>query len=83
MRNILKNTEDGKSKPKIKIDKKALRRSFFGSISRVIGVGLGAGAGGLLHQLVGDGLGSWTFAICLAIASFFFMWVAEYERELE
>jgi len=86
MRNILTNTdEDSKSKPKkkLKVDSKALKRSFWGSLSRVIGVGLGAGAGGLLHQLVGDGLGSWTFAICLAGASFAFMWFAEYEREVE
>jgi len=77
----------GDKKPKRrlvpKLDKKALRRSFFGSISRVIGVGLGAGAGGLLHQLVGDGLGSYSFAVGLALASFMFMWVAEYEREIE
>lgn len=82
----MKNTEEGKKKRRKMIptlDKKALRRSFFGSVSRVIGVGLGAGAGGLLHQLAGDGLGSWTFAVCLAVASFVFMWVAEYERELE
>lgn len=65
------------------MDKKALKRSFWGSLSRVIGVGLGAGAGGLLHQLVGDGLGSYAFAFGLAVASFMFMWLAEYEREIE
>lgn len=70
-------------KTKMKVDRKAFKRSFWGSLSRVIGVGLGAGAGGLLHQLVGDGLGSYGFAISLAIASFFFMWIAEYERETE
>lgn len=83
----MKNTEEETKKEKKiklpKVDKKALKRSFWGSLSRVIGVGLGAGAGGLLHQLVGDGLGSWTFAIGLAAASFVFMWLAEYEREIE
>lgn len=84
MRNILKSTvADKKKKKKPKINKRALKRSLWGSLSRVIGVGLGAGAGGLLHQLVGDGLGSYGFAIGLALASFTFMWFAEYEREIE
>lgn len=85
----MKNIEDETKSEKKKrlrlpaVDKKALKRSLWGSLSRVIGVGLGAGAGGLLHQLVGDGLGSWTFAIGLAAASFACMWFAEYERETE
>ena len=79
----MKNTDGDKKKLKLRIDKKALKRSLWGSLSRVIGVGLGAGAGGLLHQLVGDGLGSYSFAIGLALASFIFMWIAEYEREIE
>lgn len=66
---------------KIKVDRKALRRSIWSSISRLIGVGLGAGAGGLIHQLVGDGFSGWTVAAMLASASFIFMLVAEYERE--
>lgn len=79
----MKSTEeDKKSRLRIKLDKKAFKRSLWGSLSRVIGVGLGAGAGGLLHQLVGDGLGSWGFAVGLAVASFVFMWFAEYEREV-
>lgn len=90
IRNFLKNTiaakkkpKNGTKRPKPRINRKALKRSLWGSLSRVIGVGLGAGAGGLLHQLVGDGLGSWTFAIGLAAASFACMWFAEYERETE
>jgi hypothetical protein len=82
-RNILKSIEEGKRllKEATNLDKKALKRSLWGSLSRVIGVGLGAGAGGLLHQLVGDGLGSYSIAFILAGASFVFMWIAEYERE--
>lgn len=76
----MKKNPTKKKKPRI--NKKALRKSLWGSLSRVIGVGLGAGAGGLLHQLVGDGLGSYSFAVALAIASFVFMWFAEYEREV-
>ena len=80
----MKSTEEGQqSAKKPKVDKKALKRSFWSSLSRVIGVGLGAGAGGLLHQLVGDGLGSWGFAMAMAAASFAFMWFAEYEREVD
>lgn len=62
-------------------DKKALKRSFWGSLSRVIGVGLGASAGGLLHQLVGDGFGAVGTAVAMAIASFALIWFSEYERE--
>lgn len=71
-----------KKKKKPRFNKKALKKSIWGSLSRVIGVGLGAGAGGLLHQLVGDGLGSYGFAVGMAAASFAFMLVAEYEREI-
>lgn len=63
-------------------DKKALKRSFWGSLSRVIGVGLGASAGGILHQVVGDGLGAVGTAAAMAIASFILIWFSEYEREV-
>lgn len=66
-----------------RINKKALKRSIWASISRVIGVGLGAGAGSIIHQAVGDGLGSYGVAVGLAIGSFAFMLFAEYERETE
>ncbi len=66
-----------------KLDKKALRRSIWSSLSRLIGIGLGAGAGGLIKQLVGDGLQGWAAACGMAIASFVLMLYAEYEREVE
>ena len=46
-------------------------------------MGLGAGAGSLLHQLVGGGFTGWGLAAGMAVLSFVLMWVAEYEREKE
>jgi hypothetical protein len=39
-----------------KFDRRAFRKSLWSSISRLIGVSLGAGAGSLLYKLVGTGL---------------------------
>lgn len=66
-----------------KLNKKALRRSVWSSLSRLIGVGLGAGAGSLIHQLIGGGFSGWGLAGAMAIASFALMLVAEYEREID
>ena len=67
-------------------DKKALRRSFWGALGRLIGVMMGAGAGSLLYQTLGavgaSGL-SIGLATGLAIAGFLLIWFAEYEREIE
>lgn len=67
---------------KKKIDKKAFRKSLWSSISRLIGVVLGAGAGSLLHQTIGGGFG-WGLAGAMAATSFACMVYAEYEREKE
>lgn len=64
-----------------KIDRKAFRRSIWSSLSRVIGVALGAGAGSVIHRLVGDNLQGWSVAGAMALISFCFMLFAEYERE--
>jgi uncharacterized membrane protein len=66
---------------KIKYDKKALRKSTWASLSRVLGVGLAAGAGNLLHGLVGGGAYGYGTAVLMAIVSFVFMLIAEYHRE--
>jgi uncharacterized membrane protein YgaE (UPF0421/DUF939 family) len=66
-----------------RLDKKALRRSFWASLARLIGVGLGAGAGSLIHQLIGGGFSGWGVATIMAITSFALMIFAEYERELD
>ena len=66
-----------------KLDRKALRRSIWSSISRFIGIGLGAGAFGMIKQLVGDGLSGWGVACGMTVTSFILMLFAEYEREVE
>lgn len=66
------------------LDKKAIRRSFWGALGRLIGVMMGAGAGSLLYQTVGGASGlSIGIATCLAIVGFLLIWFAEYERELD
>ena len=67
-----------------KPDKKALRRSFWGALGRLIGVMMGAGAGSLLYQVMGSTTAlSIGLAGGLAIAGFLLIWFAEYEREIE
>lgn len=67
-------------------DKKALRRSFWGALGRLIGVMMGAGAGSLLYQTLGaagaSGL-SIGLASLLSIMGFLLIWFAEYEREID
>lgn len=63
------------------LNRKALKKSLWSSLSRVIGIGLSAGAGSLIHRMVGDGMEGWSIAVIMAIASFALMWFAEYERE--
>ncbi len=70
--------------PRLKnLDRKALRRSMWSGVSRLIGVGLGAGAGSLIHQLVGGGTTGWGVAVTMAVVSLILMIFAEYERERE
>ncbi len=64
------------------IDKRAFRKSLWSSLSRVIGIGLSAGAGSMVHRMVGDNMEGWTIAVTMAIVSFGLMWFAEYEREV-
>jgi hypothetical protein len=63
------------------INKKLFRRSLWSSFSRLVGVGLGSGAGSIIHQMVGDGMQGWGLALFMAIGSFVLMLYAEYERE--
>jgi uncharacterized membrane protein YgaE (UPF0421/DUF939 family) len=65
------------------IDKRAFRKSFWSSLSRVIGVTLSAGAGSIIHRMVGDGIEGWTVALTMAIVSFLLMLYAEYERSAQ
>ena len=63
------------------VNRKNLKRAFWASLARLIGVGLGAGAGSLIHQLVGGGFNGWGLASVMAIVSFILMLFAEYEKE--
>jgi uncharacterized membrane protein YgaE (UPF0421/DUF939 family) len=63
-------------------NRKALRRSFWGALGRLVGVMLGAGAGSLLYQLIGSATSlSIGLAVGLSVISFLLIWFAEYERE--
>lgn len=65
------------------MDKKVLKRSFWGAFGRLIGVMLGAGAGSLLYQTIGSASTlSIGLASLLAFAGFILIWFAEYEREI-
>ena len=75
--------DEQENRKKVKVNRKALKRSFWGSLSRVIGVVLGASAGGLLRTVIGDDLATVAVGTGLAVLSFFLIWFAEYEREVE
>lgn len=65
-------------------DKKAVRRSFWGALGRLIGVMMGAGAGSLLYQMIGSTSGiSIGLATIMSVIGFLLIWFAEYEREIE
>jgi uncharacterized membrane protein YgaE (UPF0421/DUF939 family) len=67
-----------------KPDKKALRRSFWGALGRLIGVMLGAGAGSLLYHFIGNTSSlSIGIAVSMSIIGFLLIWFAEYEREID
>ena len=64
-----------------KFNRRAFRRATWTSISRLIGVALGAGAGSLIYNLVGGGFHGWGIALTLALVSFFLILFAEYEKD--
>lgn len=66
-----------------KLSKKALKYAIWSSLSRVISVALGAGAGVFMHQMVGDNGLSWGLAGLMAVISYLFMFYAEYKKELD
>jgi len=69
--------------PRRPLNKRILRRALWASISRLIGVALGAGAGSLIYNLVGGGFHGWGVALLLASISFILILFAEYEKEIE
>lgn len=67
-----------------KPDRKAARRSFWGALGRLIGVMMGAGAGSLIARALGTTAGlDLSVALGLTVIGFLFIWLAEYERELD
>jgi uncharacterized membrane protein YgaE (UPF0421/DUF939 family) len=66
---------------KPEVNKRAFKRATLASISRLIGVCLGAGAGSLLYHIIGNGFSGWLTASILCIISFCLMLYTEYERE--
>lgn len=66
-----------------KFSKKAFRRAMWSSFSRLVGVGLGAGAGSLIYKLIGGGFHGWGVAALMALGSVALMTFAEYEREID
>jgi uncharacterized membrane protein YccC len=56
---------------------------MWSSFSRLVGVGLGAGAGSLIYKLIGGGFQGWGVAVLMAGVSFVLMTFAEYEREID
>jgi O-antigen/teichoic acid export membrane protein len=65
----------------MKLNKKALKKSFFASFARSTGVVFGACAGTLLTRSLGHRLTDVYFALVLGTVAFFLIWFAEYERE--
>jgi len=67
--------------PKLQLDKKAFKRSILSAFSKLVGVALGAGAGDMIHKLLGGGFNGWSAALTMAGISLALMVFAEYERE--
>lgn len=65
------------------LDKKSLRKAFWASLGRLIGVVMGAGGGSLLYQTIGSSTSLAIGIACgLVVISFIMMWVTEYEKEM-
>jgi hypothetical protein len=81
------NKQRGKDPQKYGIynmNKKALKRSFWAALGRLIGVIMAAGAGSLLYQTIGSSSDLAIGMACgLSFLAFFLIWFAEYERETE
>lgn len=66
-----------------KPNKRALRKSVWAAISKLVSVMLAAGAGSLIYHLIGTSSTALSIdlAIIFSVAAFFLIWFAEYEKE--
>jgi hypothetical protein len=67
--------------PKVK---RALRKSFWASLGRLLGIVMASGAGSVIIQTIGQ-QSNWALplGIGMAIIGFSLMWAAEYRHERE
>lgn len=66
----------------MRADKRALKKSVWVSLSKFIGVFMGAGAGSMLHQILGDKMESVAMGFFLAVAGFLLMLYSEYKSRI-
>ena len=76
-----------------KINKRVLKKAFWGGLSRTMGVGLGLGLGlglgtgaseevnALFRHIFGNKISDVVLAILVFLIGFSFIWFAEYNRE--
>jgi hypothetical protein len=64
-----------------KVNRIALKKSIWSSLSRVVSIVLSAGAGGMIHKMIGTGIEAWGVASLMVVLGFIAMLFAEYERE--
>jgi Flp pilus assembly protein TadB len=63
------------------LNKRAMRKALWVSVSKFVGVFMGAGAGAMLHKIAGDSIKSVAVGVFLAVASWFLILFSEYKRE--
>lgn len=62
------------------LNRRAFRRAFWSSTSRMIGIVIGALVGSLIFKLAGSSLQGWTPVIVLGAIGFLLIAFAEYEK---
>ena len=63
------------------LNRNAARKAIYSSVSRILSVIIGAGAGSYLKELVGEGTLGWSMVITMSAVSIVLMIVSEYEKE--
>lgn len=65
------------------MNKKALKKAGWSSMSKVVGIILATGAGTIVRDLVGDNIKRMGVCVALALTAWAITLYAEYRRELE